>query len=61
MPRRYIGVGDAAEYADAGIVHQDVEAAELLDGSLNRMRRVIGVSNVGDRCMNSISAASIPA
>ena len=61
MPRCDIRVGDAAEDADAGVIDQDVEAAELLNGTVDRMGCVIGISDIGDRGMHAIGARPLPA
>ena len=40
-------VGDVGERADAGVVDQDVEAAERAHGLVDRARRVVGIADVG--------------
>ena len=43
-----VGVGEAAVGADAGVVHQDVEAAEFLAGGVQRLPANCGIGHVAD-------------
>jgi len=52
VPRRHVHVGDVAEDADAGVVHENVESAEAARRFVNGRFRRAGVLDVGGECMN---------